>query len=107
MKLQDALTSAKAFIDQHERDAHWARGPQQRAEHEEQADVLLTLTEAIEAMESDLQYFRNSSNLAFYEQGLRDARALAAVREVVESNSPCGEDVPAAPLRKAMRSTDG
>jgi hypothetical protein len=67
-----AVKTAQAFIEQHESDAHWARGPQERAEHLELAETLRTLVEALENAETtlaeDLKYQRKlETDLAAWE----------------------------------------
>ncbi len=66
------------------------------------ADEIAILRKRVAAMEKDLEYFRSAPTLAQYTQALKDEGALKRIEAVIESHSPCGEDVPADALRKAL-----
>ena len=65
----------------------------------ESAPLLLS---DLKTLLTDLEYFQGVPNLDDYTKALEDRAALAAVKAVIESHSPFGEDVPADALRTAL-----
>ena len=93
-----AAERVAAWIAVYEANSPYAAGDRTGASYES-APLLLS---DLKTLLTDLEYFRGVPNLADYTKALEDRAVLAAVKAVIESHSPLGEDVPADALRTAL-----